>query len=440
MSTTPLHILIVGGGIGGLCLAQGLKKAGMSVAVYERDRTRTDRLQGYRIHINPAGSRALHACLPADLYDTFVVTCGQSNKGIAFFDEQMRQLLTLRIPNADGPLDPVESHKSVSRITLRQVLLAGLDGVVHLDKVFTRYEHAPDGTITAHFADGTTATGDVLVGADGGNSRVRQQFLPQAERIDTGILGIAGKVPLTDEARSLLPPVLFDGPASVLAPKGHGMFIAVQEFGHGPVAAGEIGGNDAAALAHDGLLFDNTADYIMWSFSARREKFGFTEDPKRMDGPTLQAVVLRLIAGWHPRFRHLVRMADLASIALLPILSATPDAPQWETTNITLIGDAIHSMTPFRGIGANTALRDADLLRAQLIAAHAGRTPLLDAIRTYETTMRDYGFAAVRSSYKAAQQAMVDNPLALAMTKAMFRTVNAIPPAKHAVMRSFGGE
>jgi salicylate hydroxylase len=52
----PLHVLIIGGGIGGLTLAQGLRKSGVSVAVYERDRTATDRLQGYRVHINPAGS------------------------------------------------------------------------------------------------------------------------------------------------------------------------------------------------------------------------------------------------------------------------------------------------------------------------------------------------------------------------------------------------
>ena len=41
----PFHVLIIGGGIGGLTLAQGLERAGVSAAVYERDRTLTDRLQ-----------------------------------------------------------------------------------------------------------------------------------------------------------------------------------------------------------------------------------------------------------------------------------------------------------------------------------------------------------------------------------------------------------
>ena len=57
--TQPLHVLIVGGGIGGLALAQGLKREGVSAAIYERDTSLTSRLQGYRVHISPGGSRAL---------------------------------------------------------------------------------------------------------------------------------------------------------------------------------------------------------------------------------------------------------------------------------------------------------------------------------------------------------------------------------------------
>ena len=71
-SQRPLHVVIVGGGIGGLCLAQGLKRAGVSFAVYERDKSPTAREQGYRVHIDPTGSRALHECLPPALWRLFV--------------------------------------------------------------------------------------------------------------------------------------------------------------------------------------------------------------------------------------------------------------------------------------------------------------------------------------------------------------------------------
>ena len=96
VSVAPFHVLIIGGGIGGLCLAQGLKKAGMSAAVYERDRTPTDRLQGYRVHINPAGSRALNAGLPPHLFDLFERTCGKPGRAIHFMTEEMKMLLALR--------------------------------------------------------------------------------------------------------------------------------------------------------------------------------------------------------------------------------------------------------------------------------------------------------------------------------------------------------
>ncbi|MGI8690878.1 MAG: FAD-dependent oxidoreductase [Thermomicrobiales bacterium] len=437
MSASSFHVVIIGGGIGGLCLAQGLKQSGVSVAVYERDHTRTDRLQGYRVHINPSGSRALHDCLPADLYDTFVATTGKSGGGFNFFNEQLRELLSLSPGSPDAVLDPVESHKSVSRITLRQVLLAGLDDIVHFDKTFVRYEESPDGTVVAHFEDGTAAAGDVLVAADGASSRVRKQFLPQAERIETGVFTVIGKAPLTDEVRTLLPPQLFDGPASVMAPESKGLFIAVQEFRRAPHDAGEIGGNDSAADLHPGLLFDNTADYVMWALGARREKFPIVGDPEVMDGSALQQVVLGMMQNWHPRLRRLVKLSDPSTMTPNPIRTSLP-IPHWETKRVTLLGDAIHSMTPYRGIGANTALRDAALLCRNLAAAHRGEKPLLAAIHDYETEMIEYGFAAVRSSKKAMEQAVSDNRFALAMAKVVFRTMNAMPPVKRLAFRNMG--
>src|SRR5436190_2244376 len=228
LAPAPLHIVIIGGGIGGLCLAQGLRKAGVSVAVYERDRTITDRLQGYRVHINPAGSRALHACLPPHLFDAFDRTCGKAAHAMHFLTERMEVLLSVRGDMIEQR-DPIARHRSVSRITLRQVLLSGLDDVVHFGKTFTRYETRADGRVVAHFEDGTRAEGDILVAADGGGSRVCRQLLPQAERIDTGVVGIAGKVFLDAANRARLAPGLLDGLTIVAAEGGLGMFAAVQE-------------------------------------------------------------------------------------------------------------------------------------------------------------------------------------------------------------------
>jgi len=66
--------MVVGGGIDGLCLAQGLRKAGISATVYERDESAGFRHQGYRISLKATGAAALRECLPEDLFALAVAT------------------------------------------------------------------------------------------------------------------------------------------------------------------------------------------------------------------------------------------------------------------------------------------------------------------------------------------------------------------------------
>ena len=433
MAQDSFRVGIVGGGIAGLTLAQGLKKAGIAVSVFERDRTRSDRLQGYRVHISPAGSRALHDCLPPALFDAFVATCGRSGGAFTFFDDQLRELL--RIDSPPGA-DPASSHHSVSRITLRQVLLSGLDDVVQFDKTFRHYDADGDGVV-AHFTDGTFARCDVLVAADGGNSRVRRQFLPQAARRDTGVRAIAGKVALTAATRARIAPALLRGAALMMAPQRISFFLAPQEFGacRAPLADGNaagVGGNDASR-AH-GVLFDNTQDYVMWAMGGRPETLGLGRAPDTLDGDELQRLALGAAADWARACRDLIRLADPATVSLLKIHTSDPVAP-WPSARITVMGDAIHAMTPYKGIGANVALRDAGLLCRQLVAAQRGELPLLQAIGAYEAAMRDYGFAAVRDSLHAMEQAVGPRGWGFAIAKAGMRALNALPPVKRFVFR-----
>jgi len=439
-AVAPLHVVIIGGGIGGLTLAQGLKKSGVSVAVYERDRTMTDRVQGYRVHINPAGSLALHECLPPALFEAFARTCGKPAQGIRFVTEHMRVLLSFDrfdLPQAVMD-DGVAQHRSGSRITLRQVLLSGLDDIVHFGKTFVRYEELPTGRIVAHFADGTAAEGDMLVAADGGGSRVRRQFLPHAERMDTGNVGIAGKVFLDGGNRERIAPELRNGLTLASGQGGYSLFVALQEIDG--IAVSGFGGNDESAAA--GAHFDNARSYLMWAFGVKREKLGLAgRDADQMSGEELRAIVLKTMASraWDQRFCDLVHLADAATINALTIRTARPVTP-WRTQRITLLGDAIHSMTPYRGIGANVALKDAVRLRRALTAANFGACPLLDVLHAYETEMMDYGFRAVRASLNAMQQAMPDSRLRLAVSRAFLRTVNRVPRLKQRMFRGMGDE
>ncbi|MGO1049441.1 FAD-dependent oxidoreductase [Crossiella sp. CA198] len=417
------RVAVVGGGTGGLCLAQSLHRAGVEVAVYERSPSRTERLQGYRVHIHPEGARALHGCLPPEIWRTFLDTAGRDGGGFGFLSQGLEPLLLL-----DGPAEPPapwDAHHSVSRITLHQVLSAGLDGIVRHGKVFERYERAPDGEITCHFADGGTATADLLVGADGGNSRVRRQFLPHAQRVDTGVRGVVGKLPLTPENRAWLPDLLLAGPKLVTAAKDHGMFLAPHEL-DGDRAVG-IGGNDET-YAVDTALFDNTSSYLMWALATKEAGLA------QLDPAGLRARAGELIRDWHPLLRRLVTETDPAVVSLMTIRTSVPVDP-WPSTNITLLGDAIHSMTPFRGIGANIALRDAHVLGHNLIAAHRGERGLLDAVGDYERQMRDYGFQAVRDSLRAAGQFVSGNRFGRLVFRTALRTAAAVPPLKRLLAR-----
>jgi len=436
----PLQVVIIGGGIGGLTLAQGLKKSGVNAAVYERDRTRTDRVQGYRVHINPTGSLALHECLPAPLFEAFTRTCGKPAEGIRFVTEQMKVLLALDGRNAPPRFrgESVAQHRSVSRITLRQVLLSGLEDSVHFGKTFVRYEESPLGRVVAHFEDGSTAQGDVLVAADGGGSRVRRQLLPHAERIDTGIAAIAGKVFLDDESRRLIAPELTNALTLASGKGGYSLFVALQDIDG--VAVDGIGGNDESAATGD--HFDNSRSYLMWAFGARREKLGLNGgDFERMSGNELRNTALRVMAqrSWDERFRALVRLADADTINAIAIRTSVPIAA-WQTQRVTLLGDAIHAMTPYRGIGANVALKDAVRLCGALTMANRAERPVIDAISDYETDMIDYGFRAVRTSLHAMHQAVMEDQARLMLSRAALRIINGVPPLKRQMLNRMGEE
>ncbi|MBP8532935.1 NAD(P)/FAD-dependent oxidoreductase [Streptomyces sp. MK37H] len=375
-----MHVLIIGGGTGGMCLAHGLKKAGVSVAVYERYGSRRDGLYGYRVGIDPTGSRALHECLPPELFDTFVATSAREPRHFNVLTQSLRTTATFPLPPAR---DAVGSERSVSRATLRQVLFTGMDDVVHYGKEFTRYEQHPDGTISAHFSDGTTATGDVLIAADGTRSAVRRQFLPHAEIKDAGVTAIATKTALTPETRALLPDEALNGLSLIFGTKGMIGMLHVMTFKR-----------DAQGSC-PGLEFDTDRDYINLSIWSSHDHF--PEDTTRRRGRQLIATALEAAANWHPNLRRIFELSDPEAAFPLKIATSAPVDP-WPTTNITLLGDAIHTMTPGRGVGANTALRDATLLCRELTAVAGGRKELLAAIGDYEAEMIPYGFARVAES------------------------------------------
>jgi 2-polyprenyl-6-methoxyphenol hydroxylase-like FAD-dependent oxidoreductase len=401
-----LQVTIVGAGTGGLCLAHGLRAAGIDVKAFDRDQTPTERIQGYRLTINAHGARALQSCLPKANFERYIAASAKISTGITYLDHELRRLLVIKLPTADQSAP--NAARPISRVALRQLLLEGLEDIVAFGKTFETFETTSGGKMIVRFEDGSSAEGDLLVGADGASSRVRRQLLPHAQRMDTGLIMVTGKVPLDPAARRESPAALFKGPTLVLGPRGGFMFAGAVEY-----------------LQDHPHAYDQD-ESIMWGFSARRETLGFVGPTDEIPAEDARAAVLAQISDWSRDLRRLVERADASSLTAFAVKSSVP-IKHWSTGRVTLLGDALHNMTPFRGIGANTALRDAALLRDTLNEVEQGREDLLPALSCYERKMIDYGFAAVRMSLANMARVHSRSPVTRLATKAMLRLLGLLP-------------
>jgi 2-polyprenyl-6-methoxyphenol hydroxylase-like FAD-dependent oxidoreductase len=158
------------------------------------------------------------------------------------------------------------------------------------------------------------------------------------------------------------------------------MFIAPQIFADGSAAKTGFGGNDIDYEPATGPLLDNTKSYVMWALSGRRQVLLPDKPVQSLGGDDLKGRVQRATAGWHKTLQDLIARTDPATVSCLPIRTSVPVDP-WPTQRITLLGDAIQGMTPFRGIGANVALRDAANLHKALCAGDGGKNGLLESIQ-----------------------------------------------------------
>jgi 2-polyprenyl-6-methoxyphenol hydroxylase-like FAD-dependent oxidoreductase len=378
-----VKVAVAGAGIGGLCLTQGLLRAGLDVAVYERDTALDSRGQGYRLHID-AGP-ALRACLPPDLYELCVSTSGQPGTAVTVVSKSLRPLRRIEMGLAPGP---VPSPTSANRQTFREILAARLDGVIEFGRTCTGFQQDPGG-VTVQFSDGSSAEADVLVGADGTGSPVRRRYLPHAEVEDTGIVCVYGRTPLTGQTRPLLPAPVRDGFTAVLG-ASTGMAAGLLDFREPPQQA-------ASRIAPD-VRLSPAWPYLMWAVTGDARRFaGRDGQPGELSPAHLHAAALHAISRWHPDLVRLVELAAVHETSLIAVRTAVPVAA-WPASRVTLIGDAIHAMSPAGGSGANTALRDAELLAGELAAAARGEKTTVEAIGCYERQMIDYGFAAVRAS------------------------------------------
>ena len=423
--------MIIGAGTGGLCLAQALHSMGIHVNVFERDPSRSVRLPGHRVGIDQLGTRALRNCLPTDTFNLFLEACGRTPRYLNYLTEQMQEVLSL-------DLEDFGVGRSTTRMTLRQVLMTGLEDRVHFGKTFIQYTEREDGKVTAHFLDGSTVTADLIVGADGAESRVRRQLLPHAVIQDTGIVGVAGKAPWNQQTRALLSEKVQRGVTLISTPKGFGGVVHVLTFDR----SGQYRDERADFLERwPGMNYDDTEDCIAWAVWGSKWNWPTDTTVMSQDPAEVISLALTVTHDWHPNLRALIGNTDLSSVLYSSIRTSVP-VKIWDYRPITVLGDAIHQMTPGRGAGANTALRDAELLSGLLGEVARGSQSLRDAVTDYERQMLKYGFDAVAESLKRFDgRSLMHRPVLghvlLSLIRAGMRIVNAVPPLKQKVTNSY---
>ncbi|KAI0163660.1 hypothetical protein BJ166DRAFT_298330 [Pestalotiopsis sp. NC0098] len=387
------HVIIVGAGLGGLALAQGLKKHGIDCSIYEADEDSNARSQGYRIKVFPDTVPDLQYLVAPEVFDEFVATSAETVMVETAVNAISGQPTARRALRGPKPY-------TVDRGFMRKVLLRGLEDRIYWGKKAVNYkvDETSSHPVTVYFTDGSSASGTLLVGADGNHSPIRKQLVPQHEIFDAQGICLYGRTYLTPELLEKLNPSLQRGLNVVrdTAP-------AIQQI----IFDSEL----PISMFVERLHFPQRSsshpelpeDYMYWSMLIPSKLLGFTEAlvSNTYNANTPKQLATMLTGEWHDSIRCLIELQDESFAAKLRIISSSLPLSEWESSPyVTLVGDAIHVMSPAGGVGAATAIKDASVLTKALTGAHGIS---LASVKAYEAEMRAAAKIAVERSFRGGK-------------------------------------
>lgn len=370
------QIAIIGGGPGGLTLARLLQLKGVNVKVYERDIDKNARVQGSPLDLHD--DSGLAALRKANLLDEFKknylvgadkTTITNAMAEVIFSDHETEQ---------SEDFGHEHFRPEIDRGALRKILLDSLqpENIVW-DSHFLSMEKQGEGWLL-HFKNEKNAYADIVIGADGANSKIRP-YITDIKPFYSGITMLEGNV---YEAEKYVPHIS-------AIPRG-GKIMA---FGNekdilmGQKANGEIGfyasfKAEENWTTESGLDFSNKAQILEWFKTTYSE--------------------------WSNVWQELFENATTPFIPR-PI-NCMPLNQTWEALpNVTILGDAAHLMPPFAGEGVNMAMLDALELSERLTTNQ--HNSIQNAISFYETNMRKRASRMAKESLENGERMHSENAL-----------------------------
>jgi len=326
------HVAIIGGGIGGVALAVACLHRGIPFTIYERDNSFDARSQGYGLTLQQA-SKAIEGLGILSLEEGVISTrhVVHTTEGKVIGEWGIRKWLQSEIKTS-----PKRTNVHIARQSLRLALLKQLDGhsVIQWNHQLIDFKACDGEGVDLSFqvnGEIKNAKADLVVGADGIRSSVRKLLIGEdvAPLRYLGcivILGICALKTLEGLNSSLLDSATVFQTAN---------------------------GNERI------YMMPYTSDSVMWQLS-----FPMSEDEAKAlsaQGPKALKEEACRRTQWHDPIPQILSATLEAQVSGYPVYDRELLRPELLEKNgkATLIGDAAHPMSPFKGQGANQALLDA---------------------------------------------------------------------------------
>jgi 2-polyprenyl-6-methoxyphenol hydroxylase-like FAD-dependent oxidoreductase len=364
-----MKAIIVGGGISGLNTGLGLRRAGVDAKIYDRASNLASLQAGGGMHLWNNGMRALDYLGQRQR----VEAAGEGVDAFTWYTDQGRLMGSGDVTELTRKLGI--GATGITRKDLHQTLAEGADDdLIQFDSKCTGFEQDAEG-VTVRFEDGREERGDVLIGADGINSAVRQQIQGDSEPRYSGV-AVCQAVCKTDE--------------QLITPRIYGMqWGRGTRFGYYPILGGAF-----------------------WYLLVAAPK-DFFADPA-----TRRQKCAEHLAGWAPPAEKLLAAVPDEGLIAGNISDREP-VRKWGEGRVTLAGDAAHAMTPFLGQGGGQGIEDAAVITHCL----SEEDDIPTALRRYEDLRFDRTAAITKRAAKVGETTSMSNPIQCAVRNRVMKVV-----------------